>query len=50
MEAKLGIVYILRQSLKKKSFIIDDWGVIKEAARIDGKRAKGGKERVERKS
>ena len=38
-EAELGIVYVLWQSLKKKSLIIDNWGAIKGAARMGGRRA-----------
>jgi len=42
-EVELGIVHILRQSLKKKSLIIDDWGAIEGAVRMDGRRARGEK-------
>ena len=49
MEVKLRIVYILWQSLKK-SFIINNWGIIKRVAGINGKRVRGEKEKVERKS
>ena len=43
---------MLRQSLKKKKkiLIIDDWGVMEGVVRMDGKRARGEMERVERKS
>ena len=50
MEVELGIVYILWQSLKKKSLIIDDWGAIEGAARTGGRRVRGKRDRVERKS
>jgi len=50
IEAELGIVYMLRQSFKKKSLIIDDWGVIEGAAGTGGRRARGERDRVERKS
>jgi len=48
-------VHILRQCFfffffLKKSLIIDDWGVIEGVARIGGRRAKGKRDRVERKS
>jgi hypothetical protein len=52
-EAELGTVHVLRQSLKKKkkkSLIIDDWGAIEGAAGIGGRRARGKRDRVERKS
>jgi len=43
-EPELGIVYILRRSLKeKKSLIIDNWGAMEGAAGTDGRRARGGK-------
>ena len=42
-------MYVLRQSLKKKSLIIDDWGAIEGAAGIGRRRARGKRDRVERK-
>ena len=50
-EVELGIIYILRQSLKKKkSLTIDNWGAIEGAAGIGGRRVRGKRDRVERKS
>jgi len=39
-EAESGTVHMLRQSLKKKSPIIDDWGAMEGAAETGGRRAR----------